>query len=309
MLASGVNTAQNPQVQVGAVEPESGYLKLPNNGSQLQKLKYKKIDGDAGLNDDDEAKKGRYKCTTCNNVFDSYQALGGHRASHSKVKGCFTQIEDENESLEEQITDEELNTGLDSQLPHNFHKSLPMERTKDSCAKAKDETRTIQPASFSGKKTPRVHECSICHRGFASGQALGGHKRCHWVSAGASDSLTTSSSNKETPVQQQLLPARVELLDLNLPAPVDDDCDAGNLNNLGGNTVDSHGASDAQTLSPPYLLSWLMDNYPKQGLFLYNNYSHLSKDDEADSKVGKDSGFRRGYDSEFPVTAQSWLQL
>ena len=64
------------------------------------------------------------------------------------MKGCLTQIEDENESLEEQITNKELNIGLDSQLPSNFHKPLPKERTKDSCAKAKDETRTIQPAAF-----------------------------------------------------------------------------------------------------------------------------------------------------------------
>jgi hypothetical protein len=122
--------------------------------------------------------------------FHSHQALGGHRASHSKVKGCFTQIEDENESLEEQITNKELNIGLDSQLPSNFHKPLPKERTKDSCAKARDETRTIQPAAFSGKKTPRVHECSICHRIFASGPALGGHKRCHRGTAGVSDSIS-----------------------------------------------------------------------------------------------------------------------
>jgi hypothetical protein len=166
-----------------------------------------------------EVKKARHKCTTCNKFFHSHQALGGHRASHSKVKGCFTQIEDENESLEEQITNKELNIGLDSQLPSNFHKPLPKERTKDSCAKARDETRTIQPAAFSGKKTPRVHECSNCHRIFASGPALGGHKRCHRGTAGVSDSISATSSNKETSMQQQM-PARLELLDLNLPAPL-----------------------------------------------------------------------------------------
>ncbi|KAL6646857.1 hypothetical protein ACP70R_015551 [Stipagrostis hirtigluma subsp. patula] len=29
------------------------------------------------------------------------------------------------------------------------------------------------------------HKCSVCHRGFATGQALGGHMRCHWDRAGA----------------------------------------------------------------------------------------------------------------------------
>ncbi|XP_023528094.1 zinc finger protein ZAT9-like [Cucurbita pepo subsp. pepo] len=43
--------------------------------------------------DDSEALKfpknrnrGNYKCETCNKVFRSYQALGGHRASHKKIK-------------------------------------------------------------------------------------------------------------------------------------------------------------------------------------------------------------------------------
>lgn len=318
MLASGVNTTQNPQFQAGAEEPESGDLTLPKTGSQLPRCikkmpKAKKIDGDAGVYDGDEAKKTRYNCTTCNKVFHSYQALGGHRASHKKVKGCFSQIEDEIESLQEEITDEELVTGSDSQLPVNFHKPPPKERTKDSCVEAReasDETTTIQPAAFSGKKT-RVHECSICHRVFSSGQALGGHKRCHWGSAGASDTISTISSNKEIPMQQQM-PARVELLDLNLPAPIDDDSEAGNLNNLGRNAVNSHGASRAEThskISPPYFQSWLMDRYLKQGPLLYNNHSHASKDDEADSKLGKEIGFNGGCDSDFSVRAQSWLQL
>ena len=30
----------------------------------------------------------RYECTTCNKSFSSHQALGGHRASHRKTKGC-----------------------------------------------------------------------------------------------------------------------------------------------------------------------------------------------------------------------------
>ncbi|GER30500.1 zinc finger family protein [Striga asiatica] len=31
----------------------------------------------------------------------------------------------------------------------------------------------------------KVHECSVCCRVFASGQALGGHKRCHWLTSSA----------------------------------------------------------------------------------------------------------------------------
>ena len=42
-------------------------------------------------------------------------------------------------------------------------------------------------ASASGAPTGQAncddHKCSVCNRGFASGQALGGHKRCHWDKA------------------------------------------------------------------------------------------------------------------------------
>ena len=77
MLANEVSTVQKPLVQVGAEEPGSVDLKLPNTGSQLskcmrKKLRYKKIDGDVVLYADDGVKKARYKCITCNKAFDSY---------------------------------------------------------------------------------------------------------------------------------------------------------------------------------------------------------------------------------------------
>lgn len=45
--------------------------------------------------------RGKYRCETCNKVFKSYQALGGHRASHKKIKAYFsatheTELEPEN---------------------------------------------------------------------------------------------------------------------------------------------------------------------------------------------------------------------
>ncbi|CAK7349683.1 unnamed protein product [Dovyalis caffra] len=43
----------------------------------------------------DEANR-RFECSSCKKVFGSHQALGGHRASHKNVKGCFaiTKIDD-----------------------------------------------------------------------------------------------------------------------------------------------------------------------------------------------------------------------
>nr|GMD79811.1 zinc finger protein ZAT4-like [Ipomoea batatas] len=42
-------------------------------------------------------------------------------------------------------------------------------------------------ATALSRKRSRVHQCSICHRIFSSGQALGGHKRCHWLASGMTE--------------------------------------------------------------------------------------------------------------------------
>ncbi|CAI8604831.1 unnamed protein product [Vicia faba] len=79
--------------------------------------------------------KLNHRCTVCNKAFPSYQALGGHKASHRKS------------SLENQST------------------------TVNDTA-----TAILSTVSTTGK----MHECSICHKSFPTGQALGGHKRCHY---------------------------------------------------------------------------------------------------------------------------------
>ncbi|GMJ04633.1 hypothetical protein like AT1G26610 [Hibiscus trionum] len=64
-------------------------------------------------------------------------------------------------------------------------------------------------------KRNKGHECPFCLRVFKSGQALGGHKRSHFV-GGSED--TTLLIKQDTP--EMSLPA---LIDLNLPAPVEED--------------------------------------------------------------------------------------
>ncbi|CAK9319226.1 unnamed protein product [Citrullus colocynthis] len=98
--------------------------------------------------DDSEAVKfpknrnrGNYKCETCNKVFRSYQALGGHRASHKKIK-----------------------VSVSYNNPHS-----QLGRQHENAA-----------ATTSGSMAERkIHECPVCFRVFSSGQALGGHKRSH----------------------------------------------------------------------------------------------------------------------------------
>lgn len=95
----------------------------------------------------------KYKCETCERVFKSYQALGGHRASHKKIK-------------------------------------------------------TKQSEKVSSWVKEKIHECPVCLRVFASGQALGGHKRSCSLSGDIITDRQVGGKN---------------MIDLNLPAPVDDD--------------------------------------------------------------------------------------
>ncbi|KFK44656.1 hypothetical protein AALP_AA1G286900 [Arabis alpina] len=82
------------------------------------------------------AEKLMYKCSVCDKAFSSYQALGGHKASHRK-------------NLSQSGGGDELSTST---------------------------TTSAVTTTVSGKS----HVCSICNKSFTSGQALGGHKRCHY---------------------------------------------------------------------------------------------------------------------------------
>lgn len=113
--------------------------------------------------------RGKYRCEACDKLFRSYQALGGHRASHKKIKAVAAAAEEE----------------------------------KNGGSKAAAEA--------------KIHQCPFCDRIFSSGQALGGHKRSHFVGANA------ISTNCSTIITQSSRIAQVLNIDLNLPAPVDDD--------------------------------------------------------------------------------------
>ncbi|PSS11829.1 Zinc finger protein [Actinidia chinensis var. chinensis] len=103
--------------------------------------------------------QAKYVCETCFKVFRSYQALGGHRASHKKPR-----------------------------LQNNL---------------------VSKPEPKNGGK---VHECPYCFRVFSSGQALGGHKRTHVT---GSSSTTIVAPNKSKFGEN--------MIDLNLPAPIEED--------------------------------------------------------------------------------------
>nr|XP_043639742.1 zinc finger protein ZAT3-like [Erigeron canadensis] len=126
--------------------------------------------------------EARFECSSCKKVFGSHQALGGHRASHKNVKGCFAITRNDGASTEE-LEEGEF-------VGHNY------------------DNRNVE---VSGSN--QQHKCSICLKIFSSGQALGGHKRCHWEKEDG-NCATGSISQAHPP------PFR---FDLNLPASIQDD--------------------------------------------------------------------------------------
>ncbi|CAK7343230.1 unnamed protein product [Dovyalis caffra] len=153
-----------------------------------------------------------YQCKTCNRRFPSFQALGGHRASHKKPKPAQPgNIDADKKALTTvRMGQEEIN-----------RKNIDMSTTL-SLQIVNDRI-----LSSTNVKSNKVHECSICGAEFSSGQALGGHMRRHRAFATTSTTTTTTTtmnlgSSPDHESQESKKPRNSLQLDLNLPAPEDD---------------------------------------------------------------------------------------
>ncbi|OMO53176.1 Zinc finger, C2H2-like protein [Corchorus capsularis] len=153
----------------------------------------------------DPHKRSKFECITCNKIFHSYQALGGHRASHKKIKGCFASRID---STDNSIEDNELSP--DPTADSKLVKSISNDQDNSDDHKAE-----IQISYGEVIKKSKGHECPICLRVFPSGQALGGHKRSHLVAE--------ARLENQRIVIQKPVPEIRDFLDLNLPAPVEEE--------------------------------------------------------------------------------------
>ncbi|XP_052171654.1 zinc finger protein ZAT4-like [Diospyros lotus] len=158
--------------------------------------------------------KGLFECKACKKVFNSHQALGGHRASHKKVKGCFAaRLDDADDGL----ADEEV-------IRHDEFSLMSSKHTSSSFQF--DHGAQVSSLTGASKRKSKVHECSICHRIFSSGQALGGHKRCHWITSTSPETSSLAKFHQfqdhVNQIQQRPKFTKSDTLDLNLPAPADD---------------------------------------------------------------------------------------
>ncbi|CAL5085451.1 unnamed protein product [Urochloa decumbens] len=88
-----------------------------------------------------------FRCPLCGKAFASYQALGGHKASHRKTPPA---------------------AAYGGAAPLLFHQ-------KEAAA-----AEASASGSGGGGGAGRF-VCTVCHRGFETGQALGGHKRFHYL--------------------------------------------------------------------------------------------------------------------------------
>ncbi|GAV58177.1 zf-C2H2_6 domain-containing protein [Cephalotus follicularis] len=151
MLARGTTSTAALQVPVSTTQPPTTSSTTTQEGAT-------------------SASKMSYKCSVCDKAFSSYQALGGHKASHRKGPAG----------------------GV-----------------------AGDEQSTSTTTSATAN-SGRSHECSICHKSFPSGQALGGHKRCHYDGGEKSGAANSSEGVGSTTTHSQVISLRG--FDLNLPA-------------------------------------------------------------------------------------------
>ncbi|KAL8551641.1 hypothetical protein ACS0TY_000644 [Phlomoides rotata] len=129
-----------------------------------------------------------YTCKTCNRSFSSFQALGGHRASHRKPKNEKKPVSD------------------DEDFPSLSYLQLS----------------SVSSATVKSSPSPRMHVCSSCGAEFTSGQALGGHMRKH-RGAGPIKRSFNFAREELGPGPEELKEVGIGIsLDLNLPVAEDE---------------------------------------------------------------------------------------
>ncbi|XP_047337102.1 zinc finger protein ZAT4-like [Impatiens glandulifera] len=132
-----------------------------------------------------------FKCSDCNKIFSTHQALGGHKSGHNKHM-----IKIQNQTnCDDLIT---MNTGDNN--------------NKESGGKIQ----VVQTTTTSTSSSP--HQCKRCGKIFPTGQALGGHMRSHYI-GNLTEELYNSST--EANFHGQIV-RKIHAFDLNQLPPNDD---------------------------------------------------------------------------------------
>uniref|UniRef100_A0A7N0TZV9 C2H2-type domain-containing protein n=1 Tax=Kalanchoe fedtschenkoi TaxID=63787 RepID=A0A7N0TZV9_KALFE len=173
----------------------------------------------------------KHHCKLCARRFGSGRALGGHMRSHFTIlpvppKPHPSQLsETETSSSSSYVlcgsrkkrrSSEFGQAAVSSETSSSEEEDLAMwlmllsrdKWVRKECpAGIRREKVYLENGTGGGGDDEKLHECPVCYKVFKSGQALGGHKRSHLFS-----STSTAASANNT----------VWLIDLNLPAPMED---------------------------------------------------------------------------------------
>ncbi|CAL4914986.1 unnamed protein product [Urochloa decumbens] len=148
-----------------------------------------------------DEKRTRYECPGCGRAFQSYQALGGHRASHKRINS--------NCSIAKVVPDQpepsvETNASFSTaSMDTEYAADIPYNSTVVAL-----KAKPLKPIKF---------ECPICFKVFGSGQALGGHKRSHSIAGELYQHAHADGDARTDELEQPMVADG--FLDLNLPAP------------------------------------------------------------------------------------------
>ncbi|KAI3818650.1 hypothetical protein L1987_12465 [Smallanthus sonchifolius] len=237
--------------------------------------------------------KGMFECKACKKVFNSHQALGGHRASHKKVKGCCAARNDHFDD----------NVGEDDTMHDEF---IPSPKPISSY-QFHEGPSTALPLVGVARRKSKVHKCSICNRIFASGQALGGHKRCHWLTSNMSDTSSLAKFNFHEHIEQLHRRALASQTLNKSKAP--------DLN-IAGLRRDPQCHLNLEVSTEINLHSWNVDQQEHDHKITSNNHEKQGEvgavtmeDDEADSKLKLAKLSELKEMSNISGSSSSWLQV
>jgi C2H2-type zinc finger len=143
-----------------------------------------------------------YRCITRGRDFLRFQALGGHRASHKKLRLA--------------------------QHKNDYCSKTNIQKRREVADGREEDMLKLSMNSFSvAIAKTKIHQCTICGTKFTSGQALGGRMRRYRNPTTASKAASSKGVAPDTDLKNEIEILEENetnplTLDLNLPAPLDE---------------------------------------------------------------------------------------
>ncbi|KAF8747746.1 hypothetical protein HU200_013152 [Digitaria exilis] len=184
-------------------------------------------------------------CTECDKPFKSWKALFGHMRCHPERQWRGIKRPPQFQP-DQHFTPQERDVAASLLMlagpiptppppPLGVGKGKKKTKSIALAAASSSNAKGMSPCSGASSSTtttspPRRcdddgHKCSVCARGFATGQALGGHKRCHWEMACGERMEAAAAAHKRCrtlATSSEVAAAAAAMtvgMDLNLPPP------------------------------------------------------------------------------------------